>query len=67
MRDVKRIERIIRLLEQAWKYVPDWRMGQLVSNILGVGVQDVFYVEDDTWELKIKMFIKNHESNTIRT
>lgn len=49
-RDPKRIEKIIPLLEEAWKKNPDWRLGQLISNLLGPGRHDVFYVEDEEWE-----------------
>lgn len=59
MRDPLRITRITQMLEKAWKYVPDWRLGQLISNLLGAGPQDVFFVEDDEWEkLLLKMINK---------
>ena len=50
MRDPKRIPRIIKKLEKVWKNHPDWRLGQLVSNLLGAGIQDVFHPEDSVWE-----------------
>jgi hypothetical protein len=50
MRDPKRIPRIIKKLEKVWKMHPDYRLGQLVSNLQGPGVQDVFFKEDDEWE-----------------
>ena len=50
MRDKKRIERIIFKLWKRWAENPDWRLGQLISNLQGPGVQDVFYTEDDVWE-----------------
>ena len=50
MRNPKRIDRISYKLATAWSMVPDWRLGQLVSNLMGPGVRDVFFVEDDEWE-----------------
>ncbi len=52
MRDPKRIDAYIEQLRAAWKSVPDWRFGQLLSNTVGVVMQrlqinDVFYVEDE--------------------
>jgi len=58
MRDPKRIEPILELLKEAWNLVPDWRLGQLVSNLLGNGPQDVFHPEDEDWEKLLKEFIK---------
>jgi len=57
MRDEKRIPKIIKLLEEAWTLVPDWRLGQLISNLVGSGRQDVFHPEDDQWEEYLKAFI----------
>ena len=50
MRDPKRIPRIIKKLEKVWKAYPDYRLGQLVSNLMGAGRHDVFYTEDTEWE-----------------
>jgi len=58
MRNPERIPIIIKKLEQAWLKVPDWRLGQLVSNLMGVGIQDVFHQEDDKWEEDLDNFNK---------
>ena len=50
MRDTTRIPKIISKLEKAWLLVPDWRLGQLISNLVGPGPQDVFFPEDEKWE-----------------
>ena len=50
MRDPERIDRIINKLRGLWHTHPDWRLGQLVSNLQGPGRQDVFFTEDDEWE-----------------
>ena len=59
MRNPKRIKPILKLLEEAWNLVPDWRLGQVVSNLLGSGRQDVFFPEDEDWEKLLKEFIIN--------
>ena len=61
MRDIKRIKIITILLEEAWKLEPDWRLGQLISNLLGTGRQDVFFPEDEEWEKLLKEFIKERK------
>ena len=45
MRDVRRIDRILEVLGDYWKLVPDWRLGQLIKN--GFGNNDIFYLEDE--------------------
>ena len=35
-------------MQQCWEKVPDWRFGQLIENLKKyMGVEDLFYVEDD--------------------
>ena len=50
MRDPKRIDKFCDLLKELWKRVPDWRFGQLISN-LGRQLEwtpgGFFYVEDE--------------------
>lgn len=50
MRDPKRIPRICKKLEKVWKRHPDYRLGQLISNLQGPGPHDVFFMEDEEWE-----------------
>lgn len=53
MRDAKRIDRILNLLRNFWYQVPDWRLGQLLSNIAAADrypLKDLFYYEDDRLE-----------------
>lgn len=50
MRNPKRITPLLFKLEMVWQKNPDWRLGQLISNLLGPGPHDVFYIEDDEWE-----------------
>ena len=48
MRDPKRIPEILKELEEFWKRVPDWRLGQVISNFSYeiTGNNDPFYIED---------------------
>lgn len=68
MRDPNRIDEFCDELKKMWHQVPDWRFGQLMSNVLGeVYVKrnrDIFFIEDDEmlsdlkeiFETKFKMF-----------
>ena len=51
MRDPKRIDKFCAQLATVWHNVPDWRFGQLMSNLLGAYVsdtkRDIFFPEDD--------------------
>ena len=48
MRDPKRIDAVIEAVKEEWKQVPDWRLGQLITNISrAAGMEDPFYLEDD--------------------
>ena len=50
MRDPKRIDKFCDLVKELWKRVPDWRFGQLISN-LGRQLEwtpgGFFYAEDE--------------------
>ena len=50
MRDPKRIDEFCRMLAYYWHRVPDWRFGQLISNVLGAYQEetrkDIFFPED---------------------
>ena len=51
MRDIKRIDRILKLIEKAWKKNPDSRLGQLLINTASSRFEDgVYYYEDDALE-----------------
>ena len=48
MRDPNRIPEVLKELEDFWKQVPDWRLGQVISNFSYelMGNNDPFYLED---------------------
>lgn len=51
MRDPKRINKFCDRLAACWSTVPDWRFGQLMSNVLGqyqAEHGDIFFPEDET-------------------
>ena len=53
MRDPKRIKKFIRLLEEVWLRLPDYRFIQLIQalNVPDSKMHtDPFYWEDDVWE-----------------
>ena len=58
MRDIERIPPLLAKFQEAWELVPDWRFGQLVSNLLGTGRQDVFFAEEEKWSELIDAFIQ---------
>lgn len=57
MRYAGRIKIICEKLENIWQELPDWRLSQLISNVLAS--KDCFYMEDDEFIEYIKNYIKN--------
>ena len=45
MRDPERINKFLMELGKRWEKVPDWRFGQLITNIKFE--RDPFYMEED--------------------
>ena len=62
MRDPKRIPEILKLLQECWENVPDWRFGQLIENLKRyIGSVDMFYLEDDKFLQHLKEFFQVDE------
>lgn len=61
MRDIGRIDKVLKEVGEVWKQVPDLRLGQLLLNVL----QDpaLYYVEDDQLVLRLKEFYKRSEDS----
>ena len=57
MRNPGRIKIICEQLASIWQELPDWRLSQLMSNILAT--KDCFYMEDNEFIEYIKNYIKN--------
>ena len=63
MRNPNRISEVLMMLQQGWEKVPDWRLGQLIENLKrAIGVDDLFYIEDDELVEKIIDFFDLEES-----
>lgn len=57
MRDPKRINRFLQILGEYWSMVPDWRFGQLITNISRFYGGDIWFLEEDEFiEVMEKMF-----------
>lgn len=64
MRDPKRIEVIIDKLNKLWLYYPDWRLGQLIINVLKQANPNIinpaiFYCEDHDWEALLNRWLND--------
>ena len=57
MRNPGRIKIICEKLENIWQQLPDWRLAQLMNNVLVT--KDCFYMEDDEFIEYTKNYIKN--------
>ena len=66
MRDPKRIRKYCDQLADMWERVPDWRFGQLISNVLGEYVaetkKDIFFPEDD----ELFRFFESYFNSTVQ-
>lgn len=61
MRDLKRIKRLCRLLEEVWSHFPQQRLGQLLLNfVFGSYGRDhhIYNKEDDEVEQILKLFME---------
>ena len=59
MRNPNRIEPFINQLKTIWtEQCPDWRFGQLISNLESYIDSDLFYIEDDEMMKYINEYFK---------
>ena len=59
MRDPKRIDKFCNELAEIWKKeCPDWRFGQMMSNVLNSFEIDPFFIEEDEMKTRIKNYFK---------
>ena len=55
MRDPNRIDSFVETVRRCWHCVPDWRLGQLISNACRkVNIWDVFFAEEDELEIGLR-------------
>lgn len=61
MRNPDRIPEVLKELEKFWGQVPDWRLGQVISNFSYelTGNNDPFYIEDEA----LLTLLKNKNKN----
>ena len=57
MRDINRIDEVLAALKENWEKVPDWRFGQLISNMQSAAGDDLFYVEDDEFADMVEEYV----------
>ena len=57
MRDPMRIEPTLALLRAAWYMHPDWRLGQLIENVLAESTNPTYYVEDSELAQRLRELI----------
>lgn len=60
MRDINRIDKFCQRLAKVWKKVPDWRFGQLITNVFGTLENDAFFPEDDEMIETFERFFTNN-------
>lgn len=60
MRDINRIDKICDKLKEAWKIVPDQRLGQFILNYI-TSEALLFYYEDDKTEQALDRMLNNEE------
>lgn len=53
MRDPERIPHVCQMVQDLWQFHPDWRLGQLIYNVMRVELGpgfNMFAIEDDVIE-----------------
>lgn len=64
MRDVSRIDKFLDELEDIWKtHCPDWRFGQMISNVLNTFDIDPFFLEEEDMIKRIRNFFEKGDAN----
>ena len=61
MRDISRIDDVLKTLGKCWKKYPDWRLGQLFCNLQRAAGQDLFYLEDDQMIKLLNLYFEMSE------
>ena len=64
MRDMSRIDKFLDELEDIWKkHCPDWRFGQMISNVLNTFDIDPFFIEEEEMIKRIRNFFEKGDAN----
>lgn len=62
-REPERIQRILAAIKTIWQRFPDWRLGQLLVNIVPEFEKNPFYLEDTIIEEKLTEFNEKFNEN----
>lgn len=64
MRDINRIDSFCDKIKEYWKRVPDWRFGQLISNVYSSGyIHNPFYMEEEETLELFENFFKGENAH----
>jgi len=66
MRDKERIDEFLEKFGKCWKKVPDWRFGQLLSNVLSCYKGDIFFVEEKEMIRIFEAFFQKENSTPFK-
>lgn len=58
MRDPERIKPFLNELKRVWSTYPDWRFGQLISNMMHDQKVHLFFIEDEDFLKLIRREMK---------
>lgn len=56
MRDINRIDEILREFGEVWKKYPDLRFTQMIVNLMSAKRSDLYYMEDEKFIKTLKEF-----------
>ena len=65
MRDINRIDSFCDKLKEYWKRVPDWRFGQLISNVYAGYLRNPFYMEEEETLKLFEDFFEGEKINEL--
>ena len=51
---------VLSAIAELWERYPDWRLGQLISNVAGWADQDVWDAEDDRVLEAARLHLQQH-------
>ena len=61
MRNPDRIDKVLKVIGENWKKVPDWRFMQLMCNLQRACGDDMFYIEDDEFMKLIEEYFRKDD------
>lgn len=61
MRDINRIDPMLKRIGEIWKMYPDLRFGQLIENVSLEYNSALYYTEDEDLMRKLEGFYVTHE------